>query len=159
MNEKIELKEKLAAVDLNVKSLWDEISDDQRKALKSEFFILNRYVSSVKTTDKNLQEHFLLTVNEYFNKHWNTLQKHPKLLWQLLCMCSHESRKIFYHEWIGFKKKKNSNNKILKFLTEIYPNKKIDELELLASITTEKECIEEAKLFGYSDKHIKDLFK
>ena len=80
MNEKIELKEKLAAVDLNVKSLWDEISDDQRKALKSEFFILNRYVSSVKTTDKNLQEHFLLTVNEYFNKHWNTLQKHPKLL-------------------------------------------------------------------------------
>ena len=36
MSDKIELKEKLAAVDLNVKSLWDDINDDQKKALKSE---------------------------------------------------------------------------------------------------------------------------
>lgn len=159
MSEKIELKEKLAAVDLNVKSLWDDINDDQRKSLKSEFFILNRYISNVKTTSRDIQEHYLLTVNEYFNKHWNTLQKHPKLLWQLLCMCSHESRKIFYHEWIGFKRKKNSNSKIFKFLSEIHPNKKIDEIELMAALTSEKECIEQAKLFGYSDKQIKDYFK
>jgi hypothetical protein len=159
MSEKIELKEKLAAVDLNVKSLWDDINADQKKALKSEFFILNRYISNVKINDRNIQEHYLLTVNEYFNKHWNVLQKHPKLLWQLLCMCSHESKKIFYHEWIGFKRKKNSNSKIYKFLLDVHPTKKIDELELLAALTTEKECIEQAKLFGYSDKQIKDYFK
>lgn len=159
MSEKIELKEKLAAVDLNVKSLWDDINDDQRKALKNEFYILNRYISNVKTNNRDIQEHYILTVNEYFNKHWNILQKHPKLLWQLLCMCSHESKNIFYHEWIGFKRKKNNNNKIFKFLSEIYPNKKIDELELLVELTNEKECIEQAKLFGYTDKQIKDFFK
>ena len=57
MSDKIELKEKLAAVDLNVKSLWDDINDDQKKALKSEFFILNRYISNVKINDRNIQEH------------------------------------------------------------------------------------------------------
>jgi hypothetical protein len=138
MSDKIELKEKLAAVDLGAKEFWDELNDDQRKALKSEFYILNRYISNAKTSDYDVQAHFVLTVNEYFNKHWNVLQKHPKLLWQLLCMCSHESRKIFYHEWIGFKSKKG-NNKIFKFLSEIYPNKKDDELELLSKITTDKE--------------------
>jgi len=57
MSEKIELKEKLAAVDMNVKNLWDELNDVQQKDLKKEFFLLNRYVSSVKTSNRELQEH------------------------------------------------------------------------------------------------------
>lgn len=158
MSDKIELKEKLAAVDMNVKTLWDDIDDDQRKSLKSEFFILNRYVSSVKSNKRDMQEHFVLTVNEYFNKHWNVLQKHPKLLWQLLCMCSHDSRAIFYHEWIGFKRKKG-NNKIAKFLAETYPAKKDDEIELMSMLTTEKECKELARSMGYEDKQVDKLFK
>ena len=82
MSEKIELKDKLAAVDLGAKSLWDELDDTQKKALKSELFILNRYVSNAANQKREVQEHFVLAVNEYFNKHWNILQKHPKLLWQ-----------------------------------------------------------------------------
>ena len=63
MNDKIELKEKLAAVDLNVKNLWDDMNDEQRKALKSEFFILNRYVSNVKSSNRDVKEHYVLSVN------------------------------------------------------------------------------------------------
>lgn len=157
MSDKIELKEKLAAVDMGATSLWDDINDDQRKALKSEFFILNRYVSSAKTGNRDHQEHFVLTVNEYFNKHWNLLQKHPKLMWQLLCLCNHESKKIFFHEWIGFKKKKG-NNKVAKFLLEIYPNRKQDEIELLSMMYTEKDCKDLAKAQGYADKDIAKMF-
>jgi len=158
MSDKIELKEKLAAVDMNARSLWDDMDDTQRKALKSEFFILNRYISNVKSSNRDHQEHFVLTVNEYFNKHWNLLQRHPKLLWQLLCMSSHESRKIFYHEWIGFKKKKG-NNKIGKFLLEIYPNQKQDEIELMSMMYNEKDCKELARQHGYADKDIEKMFK
>jgi hypothetical protein len=158
MSDKIELKEKLAAVDMNIKTLWDELDDDQRKSLKSEFFILNRYISSVKSNKRDMQEHFVLTVNEYFNKHWNTLQKHPKLMWQLLCMCSHESRAIFFHEWIGFKKKKGGNNKIAKFLAERYPDRKEDELALMSKLITEKECKDMARDMGYDDKQITKMF-
>jgi hypothetical protein len=158
MSDKIELKEKLAAIDLGARSFWDDIDDAQRKALKSEFFILNRYVSNVKGQSREQQEHFVITVNEYFNKHWNDLQKHPKLLWQLLCMCSWDNQKIFFHEWIGFKKKKG-DTKASKFLMEIYPNRKQDELEMLAQIMDTKELKALARSHGYEDKQIDKMFK
>ena len=158
MSEKIELKEKLAAVDLGAKSFWDDIDDTQRKALKSELYILNRYISNVKTGNRDTKEHFVLAVNEYFNKNWNDLQKHPKLLWLLLCMCSHDSKNIFFHEWIGFKKKKG-DTKATKFLLEIYPNRKQDEIEMLAQLMPTKELKALAKEYGYEDKEIDKMFK
>jgi hypothetical protein len=156
MSEKIELKDKLAAVDMNYKGLWDELDAEQQKALKSELFILNRYISNAQG-NRDIQEHFVLTVNEYFNKHWNTLQKHPKLLWQLLCMCGHESQKIFFHQWIGFKKKQG-NNKLSKFLLEIYPNKKQDEIEMMSQLMTTAEAKKLAQTYGYDDKQIAKMF-
>ena len=159
MSEKIELKEKLAAVDLNSKDLWDLMDEEQRKSLKQEFFILNRYVSNAASQPREIQEHFVLAVNEYFNKHWFTLQNHPKLLWQLLCMCSHESRKIFFHQWIGFKNKgPKKSNKKTKFLEKLYPNAKYDEIELMAAITPQKQLEEHAASLGYDDSQIKKLF-
>ena len=158
MSEKLELKEKLAAIDLNSKSLWDDVDDDQRKTIKNEFFILNRYISSAKTNKREIKEHFILAVNEYYNKHWNELQKHPKLLWQLLCMCSHESKQIFFHEWIGFKKKDAATNKMTKFLSEVYPDKKNDEIELLAKLTTKQEAKELARDLGYEESEIAKMF-
>lgn len=158
MSEKLELKEKLAAIDLNSKSLWDDVDDDQRKIIKNEFFILNRYISSAKTSNREVKEHFVLAVNEYYNKYWNELQKHPKLLWQLLCMCSHESKQIFFHEWIGFKKKDSATSKMTKFLSEVFPDKKNDEIELLAKITTKQEAKELARDLGYEESEITKMF-
>lgn len=158
MSEKIELKEKIQAVDQNIRELWDAMEPDQQKALKSEFFILNRYISSAKGAGREAQEHFVLSVNTYFNKHWNVLQKHPKLLWQLLCMCSYDGKKTFYHEWIGFKKK-TGNNKKTKFLAEIYPNKKMDEIELMSLMVTDKELKELGKTYGMDDAVIAKKLK
>lgn len=159
MSEKVELKEKLAAVDLNARTLWDDMSDDQRKALKNEYFILNRYISNVQGQSRDVQEHFVLTVNEYFNKHWNLLQKHPKLMWLLLCMCSYNGEKVFFHQWLGNKKKDSSNNKKVKFLAEIYPQKKMDEIELLGELTTDKEIKELARKHGMDEATIAKKLK
>ena len=158
MSDKIELKEKLQAVDENLRDLWDMLDADQQKALKSEYFILNRYVSSVKTSNPDIKEHFVLAVNEYFNKNWNTLQKHPKLLWQLLCMCNYDAKTVFFHEWIG-NKKKGAGNKKFKFLTEIYPARKLDELELLSNLATDKEIKELARTYGYDEATIAKKLK
>jgi hypothetical protein len=156
MSEKIELKEKMAAVDMGARTMWDEMDDLQRKSLKQEFFILNRYISNVKGQPRDTQEHFVLTVNEYFNKYWYDLQNHPKLMWQLLSMCAHESKKIFYHEWIGFKKKKD--NKRIKFLNLVYPDMKDDEVELLAKLSELSELKAMAEDLGYSKEEIAKLF-
>jgi hypothetical protein len=159
MSDKIELKEKLAFVDMNLRSAWDEMTADQQKSLKSEFYILNRYISSVKGQKREIQEHFVLTVNEYFNKHWNLLQKHPKLMWTLLCMCSYDGEKQFFHEWIGHKKKTGTGGKRMKFLEEIYPNRKRDELEMIAELSTDKEIKELARKYGMDEATIAKKLK
>lgn len=161
MSEKVELKEKLKAVDQNVRELWDAMDADQQKSLKSEFFILNRYISSAGTGQtREIQEHFVLTVNEYFNKHWNTIQKpHPKLMWLLLCMCSWNGKKEFWHEWIGHKKKAGVNPKKQKFLEELYPSRKRDEIELLSIINTDKEIKDLARLHGMDEATIAKKLK
>ena len=151
MSEKVELKEKLAAVDQNVRELWDAMDADQQKALKSECFILNRYVSNVQGQKREVQEHFVLTVNEFFNKNWNTLQKHPKLLWQLLCMCSYNGSTVFFHQWLGHKKKSGNGGKKVKFLEEMYPTRKMDELELLAELSTDKDLKELGRKYGMDE--------
>ena len=159
MSEKVELKEKLAAVDQNVKELWDAMDAEQQKALKGEYFILNRYVSNVQSSKREVQEHFVLTVNEYFNKNWNLLQKHPKLMWQLLCMCSYNGETVFFHPWLGNKKKTGSGGKKLKFLAEIYPNKKMDDLELMAELATDKDMKELARKHGLDEATIAKKLK
>jgi hypothetical protein len=159
VSDKIELKEKIAFVDMNVRAAWDEMTPTQQKSLKSEFFILNRYVSSAQDQKREIQEHFVLTVNEYFNKNWNDLQKHPKLLWLLLCMCSYNGEKTFYHNWLGNKKKTGTGGKRAKFLEELYPNRKKDEIELLADISTDKDLKELARKYGMDEATIAKKLK
>ena len=155
----ITLKDKLAAVDTNICDLYDALEPADQKVLSQEFFILNRYISNIKGGTREQQEHFVLTVNEYFNKNWNSLQKHPKLMWRLLCMCNYNGEKIFFHEWIGLKKKTQVKGKKAQFLEQIYPTHKIDEINLTASLMSDKEFTQLAKDHGLDDAEIKRLLK
>jgi len=129
------VKDILAAIDMGATNVWDELSDEEKKQIN--FWLLNRYVSSVKG-NREAQELAVFKTNEYYNKNWNELgTKHPKLQWQLLCQAGNTG-KIEYHQWIGFKKKTSNNNSI-KLLEKIYPNMKQDEVELLAGLSTKKE--------------------
>lgn len=152
---KLALKDILEAVDQGGRDLWDLFDEEQRKDVK--FFLLNRYVSCVRTSNREVQEHFVLATNEYFNKHWNLLYKHPKLLWQLLCCCGYENKQAYFHEWIGNKKKAGEGKK-LKLLQEMYPSRKMDELEMLADMMTTKELKHLAQEQCWDDKKIDKFF-
>ncbi len=154
----------IPAVDLGVKELWDASTDEGRKEIKGDLWNLNRYISSVgrsnhssvqvknPTTDN--QEHFVLTVNEFYNKNWNEISKHPKLQWMTLTMCSHESKKTFYHEWIPLKRE---GNKKEQFLAELFPNMKRSDIEALAAITTEKEIKKYCEGLGWDKKQVNGI--
>ena len=152
---KLALKDILEAVDQGGRDLWDLFDEEQKKDVK--FFLLNRYVSCVRTSNREVQEHFVLATNEYFNKHWNLLYKHPKLLWQLLCCCGYENKQAYFHEWIGNKKKAGEGKK-LKLLQEMYPSRKMDELEMLADMMTTKELKYLAQEQCWDDKKIDKFF-
>tara|TARA_B100001057_G_scaffold164667_1_gene165218 strand:+ start:3884 stop:4339 length:456 start_codon:yes stop_codon:yes gene_type:complete len=147
---KLPIKDILAAVDMGATNVWDELSDEEKKQVS--FYLLNRYVSSVKG-DREKQELAVFKTNEYYNKHFFTLQKHKKLLWQLLCL-SGNTGNIMYHEWIGHKKKNGDNSKATKFLSNMFPNMKQDEVELLARISTKKELREYAEAHGTNKKDV-----
>ena len=151
MSDKLPLKDILAAIDMNGKSVWDELSAEERKQIS--FWLLNRYVSAVKGP-REKQELAVFKTNEYYNKNFSVLgTKHPKLQWQLMCVAGNTG-KIEYHEWIGFKQKGQSNSKSVKLLQQIYPNMKTDEVELLARISTKKELFALADEYGLDKKDV-----
>lgn len=152
--QKLPIKDILAAVDMGAKEVWDELSDDEKKQVS--FWLLNRYVSSVKGS-REKQELAVFKTNEYYNKNWNVLgTRHPKLQWQLLCQAGNTG-KIEFHQWIGLKGKNNSNNKVIRFLREIYPNAKDVDIETLSKVITIKEVKALAEELGYDKKQIKEM--
>jgi len=155
MSDKLELKDILGALDCGAKEVWDELTAEQRKGIA--FFLLNRYMSSVRTSNRELQEHFVLATNEYYNKHFYSLSKHPKLLWQLLAICSHDSKKIMFHEWIGHKKA--PANKKTRILEQFYPDRKADELHLMSKLMTDKDVKDLCRQYGMSESEIAAKFK
>ena len=136
------VREVLACIDNNAKSVWKELTDEQKKCVN--FWLLNRYASSVVGT-REAQELAVVMTNQIYNRNWNELgTRHPQLQWHLLCSTHNASASIRKHQWIGFKKKKGNNN-AQKLLEKIYPNMKQDEVDLLARISTKKELKELAK--------------
>jgi hypothetical protein len=145
----LKLNEVLAAVDLNGKEVWDDLSEEQRKSIV--FYTLNRYISNVQGSREE-KEHFVLLGNERFNKHlFLLLNKHPKLLWQLACSCGHESKKVFFHKWLKLTK---SKNKRIDFLADLFPNTKKQDLETMAEITTDEEIKQYCVELGWDKKEI-----
>jgi hypothetical protein len=138
--QKLPIKDILAAIDMNGKSVWKELTDEERKQVS--FWLLNRYISAVQgsTDDQALA---VFKTNEYYNKHFNTIgvgkeNGHQELMWQLLCI-SGAWGKIRFHPYIGFKKKGANNNNAVKLLEQIHPNMKQKEIEMLANMYTTKE--------------------
>jgi hypothetical protein len=151
-NKHIDLfKEMIPAVDMGLSDLWDASPEEGQKEIKGDLWNLNRYISNVKSNNRELQEHFVLTVNEYYNKNWVGIQHEPKLQWQTLCLCSHESKKTYFHEWIALKKAKNKKEELLQ---ELFPQMKLADVETLAAITTDKEIKQYCESLGWDKKQI-----
>ena len=158
MSEKLSLNEKIKAVDLNMRELWDALDPEQQKTLKGELFILNRYISNVKTNNRDVVDHYIMTVNHYYNKNWFDLQKHPKLLWMLLCMCNYNGSTTFYHEWIGLNKP-SPKNKLVQVLAEYHPTMKMDDIHILAETMSTDDIKELLTDIGWSTTDIKKFIK
>lgn len=154
-NKHVDLfKDMIPAVDLNLKELWDASTEEGRKEIKGDFWTLNRYISNVKSNNRELKEHYLLATNEFYNKNWNNIQKHPQLVWQTLCVCGHESKKTQFHEWIPLKREKDKKTE---FLLNLFPNMKRADVETLAAITTDKEIKKYCESLGWDKKQINEI--
>jgi hypothetical protein len=153
MTKNLKLEEILFSIDIGCKELWDGLTDQEKKSVN--FYTLNRFISNVKSLKSEEQENFVLKVNEYYNKHYFELQKHPKLLWFLLCLCNFNKQK-FFHEWIPLGKNSNNSKKI-KLLSLLRSDLKDQEIEVLLKVTTDDEFKDIARNFGWSEKEINGI--
>jgi hypothetical protein len=141
----------MRAFDSKDRQFYRELTDEERKKFSN--FLMIRWGSSVQGSAE-LQQYYLLSCNENLNKHFFDLARYPELQWLSATTVS-PGMGVFRHDWIKQKKRDSSNNKIVKFLRQVYPEYKQDELELLAQINDINDIKQLAREHGWDDKRIK----
>ena len=151
--DKLNIKNEMAMFDRKRRDFYDTLDDQEKK--KFSPFLMIRWGSSVGG-NPDLQAYYLMSCNERLNKHFfdvNTTQ-HKKLQWLLATTVS-PGMGNQYHQWITPKKKGAGDNKAIKFLRELYPHLKDDELKLMAEVNTKDELKAMARELGWDEKRIK----
>ena len=134
----------MAQFDRKNRDFYDSLDTDERKKFSN--YLMIRWGSSVQGS-RELQEFYVISTNERLNKHFFTVNKHPKLQWLMATSVS-PGMGTFKHQWISPKKKEAGSNEVKKTLMKLHPNMKMSDVELLASMTTSKELRELIKDYG-----------
>jgi len=135
MSDKLNIANEMRQFDRKNRDFYDELTVEERKKFSN--YLMIRWGSSVEGS-RDLQEFYVISCNERFNKHFFDLGKHPKLQWLLATTVSPDMGTP-RHPWIAPKKKDPGASSFKKQLSELFPHMKNDEIDLLASITTKKE--------------------
>jgi len=152
MTDKLNIANEMRAFDNKDRNFYQDLTDEERKKFSN--YLMIRWGSSVQGSAE-LQQYYLLSCNENLNKHFFDLAQHPELQWLSATTVS-PGMGTFRHDWIKQKKREGSNTKPVKFLRQLYPEYKEDELELLARINTLDDLKQLAREHGWDDRRIKN---
>lgn len=133
--DKLSITNEMAQMDRKNRQFWDDLSDEERKKFSN--YLMIRWGSSVQGS-ADLQEFYLISTNERLNKHFFSINRHPKLQW-LCATAVSPGLGTFKHQWIAPKKKTSGGSAKKKQLAELFPNMKLDEIDLLAGMITDAE--------------------
>jgi hypothetical protein len=152
--DKLSIKSETAALDRKDVDFYDSLSDEEKK--KFSPYLMLRYSASVDG-DPDMQAWYLLATNERVNKNFFDISTsaHKKLQW-LLCTTVSPNLGNQHHYWLGTKKSEK-DTKSIKFLTQLYPGLKPDDIELLAELNTKSDLKELAKQHGWTSEQIKSI--
>ena len=148
MSDKLNIANEMRMFDRKVRSFYDDLTPEEKKKFSN--YLMIRWGSAVEGNYMD-QAVYVLSCNENFNKHFFSINRHPKLQW--LCATAVSpgwgDKK---HPWIAPKKKEAGLSAKRKALIEMYPNYKDDEIDVMAQITTQKEIDEYNKQAGNEKK-------
>jgi hypothetical protein len=133
--DRLSIANEMSQFDLKNRQFYNELTDEERKKFSN--YLMIRWGSAVQGS-QDLQEFYLISCNERFNKHFFAINRHPKLQWLCATTVS-PGMGTHRHQWIAPKKKEGNTSAVRKQLAELYPNMKSDELDIMSAITTKKE--------------------
>jgi hypothetical protein len=131
--QELDLFEVLAALDKKDYNYFDKLSEEQQK--KFVPYMMTHWMSQIKS-NAGLQGYYVRSVDYHANQHLfnETVYKHPKLQWLMLCASSPGLGKQF-HQWVPHlsdrisKLKEPAKNKEVKdYFKKIYP--KVDDSDI-----------------------------
>jgi hypothetical protein len=135
MSDKLNIANEMRVFDRKDRTFYDNLTAEERKKFSN--FLMIRWGSAVEGS-RDLQEFYVISCNERFNKHFFDLSKHPKLQWLCATTVSPDMGTP-RHPWIAPKKKEAGLSAKRKALMEIYPTYKDDEIDVMAQLVTQKE--------------------
>ena len=144
MTDKLSISNEMAQFDKKNRDFYDELTVDEKKNFSN--FLMIRYGSSVQA-NADFQYFYLKRTNEWLNKNFFAINKHPKLQWLCATTVS-PGMGIQRHNWIAPKKKEPGAGSFKKQLAELFPNLKDDEIDLMAKINTKKDIDTYLKKLG-----------
>jgi hypothetical protein len=133
--DRLSIANEMSQFDCKNRQFYNELTDEERKKFSN--YLMIRWGSAVQGSPE-LQEFYLISCNERFNKHFFAINRHPKLQWLCATTVS-PGMGTHRHQWIAPKKKEGNTSAVRKQLAELYPNMKSDELDIMAAVTTKKE--------------------
>jgi hypothetical protein len=153
--DKLYIGNEMAQFDLKNRDFFDDLSDEEKK--KFSPYLMIRW-GSVVDGGADIEAYYLLSTNEKLNKHYFDVSgsQHKKLQWLLATTVSPGIGRQ-RHNWLAGKKKE-SGGKAAKFLREIYPHLKEDEIELLRQLNNADDLKDLAKQHGWTREQIKQAF-
>ena len=146
--EKLTIANEMKMFDRKVRTFYEELTTEERKKFSN--YLMIRWGSSVEGS-RDLQEFYVISCNERFNKHFFDLGKHPKLQWLLATTVSPDLGTP-RHPWIAPKKKEAGLSAKRRALIEMYPLYKDDEIDVMAQLVTQKEIDAYNKSAGQEKK-------
>lgn len=153
-DRKIPIDQVMAAVDRRDRDYWSRLPEEDRKLVNT--YMTQRWASAVQSNDREVQEHYLLMVNDLCNVDYvATTSAHEELRWKVLSLVGLGIK--LRHEFIpprGVKK-----DRIREWLIGLMPQLSDDEIDLFREINPPDVLEESARAMNVADKKVKDLFK
>jgi hypothetical protein len=147
--DKLSIQNEMRCFDLKDRQFYNNLTDEERKKFSN--FLMIRWGSSVQgsgsSRDLAIQQYYLQSCNENFNKYFFAINRHPKLQWLCATVVSPNDG-VKRHQWIAPKKKDAAASGFRKQLAELFPHMKDDEIELMSRINTKKDIDAYIKQLG-----------
>lgn len=148
MSEKLNIANEMRQLDRKNREFYDELTDEERKKFSN--FLMIRWGSAIEG-NRELQEYYVQSTNHYLNRHFFTINRHPKLQW-LCATAISPNMGTPRHIWIAPKKKEAGASARRKQLQSIFPTYKDDEIDVMMQIVSDKEIKEYLKSSGEDAK-------
>lgn len=148
MSDKLNINNEMRQLDLKNRDFYDSLDPEERK--KFSTYLMIRWSSSPRASQE-IESYYVQSCNHYLNKQFFAINQHPKLQW-LCATAVSPGIGTYRHDYLKFtKKKQDGNSKVKKALMQMYPNMKLDDIEVLSKFTTEQEIRQYEKATGNVD--------